>query len=1516
MIENKEKSILLYKYIKELTKLTSKTVTDVRQQDGFFSLHDIPTEGNALTYNGYGEEEAPFILSVRKPDFDKCPEPPPVISRWLHPGSANYRNDTGVYRAAYKERSDPDARMTYTDDLPSHTEEDDLFIEYFSDMRARDEAYREWAAKREAWRVIQKAKERERDFFTKLFHIHAELERENETLELTVGNGILRDREDTSVFHPLLLRKVKTEFDSSENTIRIVDTDSDSYIYTALLQECEGMNLDVVRDFKAELSDNDYHPLDAFEASRFLESFIHKLSPESIFSQGIPERWEASNRFLVFMLPVFFVRKRREGAASAIDRIIENIEQTGYLPPHLEDIVSGGKIDIPAPQGVMKLEERLASVGGEAVDIFLAKEANREQLEIAKRIEDFNAVLVQGPPGTGKTHTIANLLGHFLSQGKSVLVSSHTKKALRVLKDKLDPKLRSLCVSMLDDSSEDMERSVDGITDKMSATTSFELKKLLDSASAEREAVISELAETRKSLYSAIWRERNDIYYEKKFISPSDMASFVFNNAKELSYIPGEVKYSPEMPLTFAELASLYRSNLLISGEDELELVRSLPDPENFFSPEDFALIPERLEGYRRAIDENEDKNGWNTASSPDKNTVLIDSKNVSLTIKGASLSSLGKLSEKLSEFSDIPDWAIGAAIDGKRKGASLTRWTSLISLIKNTNEFSESISTELFENDVKIDLSEGREAVGEALEKLGEKYAKSGKLSLVDKLVLSSYINTARAVKINGKEISSKEDCSLAVRKLALDEKRERCAKYWDTLFEKSDIPRFFSLDEAEPERIALTFIPEIEKYLYWFDNEYEPLVEYITAAGIDANKLFKRERLTSDADYTAKVLETVKNTLPGIVAVCTSHLEIKLIDLSMQKMQKELSLGNRVSSKICKELCEALASKDTERYAESYENLRTVYEKYSLCKQRNEYLEKIAEVAPIWAEAIRSRDGIHGAERVPDNIEEAWKWKQYCGLVNAITGVSLEDLNQKSLELSRKYRKLTAKCAEYSAWYHLLLRTECDLDTKQALQGWRLTIKKIGKGTGKKASAYRAKARELMAKCQSAVPAWIMPMNKALESLDPKNNRFDILIVDEASQSDISALALTYLAKKVIIVGDDRQVSPMAVGIEIDKSDALEQEYIKDVIPNYHLYNAKTSLYDIAATTFRPLMLREHFRCVPEIIGFSNKLSYDGKIKPLRDSGTARLSPAVVSVKVEGGRRDDKRKTNPKEAETIVSLIKDCLSREEYAEKTFGVISLLGDDQAKEIQNLIFRELEPSVIEERRILCGNASHFQGDERDVIFLSMVDSSDGRPLSLLSFGVEDSVRKRYNVAVSRAKDQLFIVHSLDPASELKDGDIRRTLLEYARGVESSAVNPAADTRARRITSELEEEIIALLEKRSYAFEQNVKIGAYTLDTVVGSGSSRVAIEFDGKGVVGSETRISDDMETQTILERIGWRFIRVRGSEYYLDPTKAQEKLIASLESYGVFPEDDTSPDDGDTPPEDANADMVAEEQI
>ncbi|MDR2018290.1 MAG: hypothetical protein LBQ00_05385 [Syntrophobacterales bacterium] len=194
---------------------------------------------------------------------------------------------------------------------------------------------------------------------------------------------------------------------------------------------------------------------------------------------------------------------------------------------------------------------------------------------------------------------------------------------------------------------------------------------------------------------------------------------------------------------------------------------------------------------------------------------------------------------------------------------------------------------------------------------------------------------------------------------------------------------------------------------------------------------------------------------------------------------------------------------------------------------------------------------------------------------------------------------------------------------------------------------------------------------------------------------------------------------------------------------------------------------MLKEHFRCVSDIINYSNKLSYDGKIKPLRDTNEIYTTPHIINYSVDGKR---KGKTNKTEAETIVSIIKACTEQEEYKDKTFGVISLLGnekDEQVGLIQNLVGERLDLALKEKLNLRVGAAPDFQGDERDVILLSMVDSNENDGPLRLSDIEKRETKQRYNVAVSRARDQIWIVNSLDLSRDLKTNDIRRDLLEYA-----------------------------------------------------------------------------------------------------------------------------------------------------
>ena len=100
-------------------------------------------------------------------------------------------------------------------------------------------------------------------------------------------------------------------------------------------------------------------------------------------------------------------------------------------------------------------------------------------MEIARRLDRESCITVQGPPGTGKSHTIANLIGHLLASGKRVLVTSHTTKALRVVRDKVVPELQPLCLSVLDSAEDDaaLKSSIDGIVQRLGGADARHLQR-------------------------------------------------------------------------------------------------------------------------------------------------------------------------------------------------------------------------------------------------------------------------------------------------------------------------------------------------------------------------------------------------------------------------------------------------------------------------------------------------------------------------------------------------------------------------------------------------------------------------------------------------------------------------------------------------------------------------------------------------------------------------------------------------------------------------------------------------------------------------------------------------------------------------------------------------------------------------------------------------------------------------------------------------------------------------------
>jgi superfamily I DNA and/or RNA helicase len=169
---------------------------------------------------------------------------------------------------------------------------------------------------------------------------------------------------------------------------------------------------------------------------------------------------------------------------------------------------------------------------------------------------------------------------------------------------------------------------------------------------------------------------------------------------------------------------------------------------------------------------------------------------------------------------------------------------------------------------------------------------------------------------------------------------------------------------------------------------------------------------------------------------------------------------------------------------------------------------------------------------------------------------------------------------------------------------------------------------------------------------------------------------------------------------------------------------------------------MLKEHFRCVPAIIEFSNREFYQNDIRPLRvPKANERLDPPLVDVFVKGGHRNGD--VNAGEAKAIVDEIETILTDPQFDGRSIGVVTLLGTAQAAHIHELVSERISPVDVVARKIAIGPPPVFQGRERDIMMVSMVLGPGDR-----SAANRADIHQRFNVALSRARDRMYLFRSV------------------------------------------------------------------------------------------------------------------------------------------------------------------------
>jgi len=1459
-------------------------------------IHHLVEQAKVISPQTEGTEHSILepLLTVTRPTAVTCPKHPEILTTWLL--SSRY-NEPEILPQFITQREHPAPVQKETSQIDEPNVPSSVIVELFEEDPGRILARERWLRNWHQWAEQIKRDRPVIQLFQSLYKLHGLLEQEGGQLELVWQDGWLlaQTAAGIPIHMPVISLKCQLIFNPQlpSFTLELLEEEVPE-LNTGLIAQVNDLPHTAIPLLKSALEELGYDPLDRSACDTFLQGLANRLGPEAIYHDKLISERSLASYPQVYSRPLLAVRKRAAGLADTLLQVANNLQQNPMeeLSQILIDLV-GGRENALNGAGTEADTESTASLASQGLphldpQVLFSKPANQEQLDIAHRLAKNGAVLVQGPPGTGKTHTIANLIGHLLAQGKSILITAHTSKALKVVRNKVVPSLQGLCVNVLDSDSESkrqLEASIDTISERLGHINPTAAQREIQQLEERRNQLIESTLKAYARLRTIIQSEYEPIQLCGKIFSPSQAAQLLAQGAGLHDWLPGPISVDLPLPLSMVDLKFLYTSQEQLSLQEEVQLSQKLPKLSQLPVPAIFAQWNQDWHRWQSVPQQPESSNFWQGAST---------------NLKEEDLDSLLQAVEALnSQLSQATLWQ-KALVQISFQSVDLKNlWHELLASLQPLQEKLGKLQVERIERNPQLAPEHSLEEQINLLDELLVHLKQGQKFGLAERIFKKHWFEYLEQLRCYEKPLNPKNVTVSDIKALQsvanFQKQYKQALLRWDHLMAMIDGPTSESLD-SEPLLGMLQYQPQLEQWLTWKEYQWQPLRQKVESAGLDWESVQNAQVVCSNSKtglVDRLCLALANGLVPQFQAILAQR-KITTIQSQLTALSQYLEAFTKSGTPIesLYQLHRAVLDFDQVAYAALYGNLRDLLLQYEVFTQRKALLSSLATVAPDWADKIAHRQPGHNGSVPPGDFQEAWQYRQLSQILEKRHAQSIQDVQHQLETFQRQLISITAELIEQRAW--LAQKERVGITQQQALEGWKKIIQKIGKGTGKKVPALRLEAQALMKQCKSAVPVWIMPFSRVVENFPPMPNTFDVIIVDEASQLDLRGLLLFYMAKQIIVVGDDKQVTPDAVGQGSDKETQLQHQWLNGKIPNAILYDGKASIYDRAKEVFgQSIMLKEHFRCVPEIIQYCNTLSYESKIQPLRDPSNVHLKPHWVPIYVAEAYQQGK--INPKEAEWTAALITACLNDPAFIHAdgrpvTIGMISLFGDDQAVAVDRLLKQNVEPLLLERHAVQCSNAAHFQGDERDVMFLSLryAPNVEGTPHNRFEFGVGDMYRKRFNVAVSRARDQIWLVHSLRPELDLRTGDIRRNLLEYA--FNPQAVNTKMEQLAPKTESPFEQAVLKDLLIAGYQVTPQWVVGSYRLDLVVTSpNGKRVAIECDGEKYHGVD-RLADDLARQAQLERLGWEFIRIRGSQYYRNSEQEMARVRNQLTALNIFP--------------------------
>ena len=1483
----RDRSLRLFRFLEQLTEMQSKSVRNLTSYDQVLWINDIPQNPqycDCVAWNGNAKRVKDYWVMVKKPPISFAPTPPNALRSWIISAELeNYsqeRPKLNEYLDEACESTDDDEQTVTHKRLFLH--DDAKLVEAWA--KYLDEKWIPWARKASTLSKVQKV-------YAELFAMYQKQQRLGEAYEIVLSIGYLtwKIQDTPEIRRHLIIAQSKFSFNPANGEITVGPPD-------------EGLDLTLEQDMiepHLRPDSNEIRVIDELldemgseiwsdgKLHQVLNNWINSMPEGEEYSSDLAPHSECTGKPKLTFAPAIIMRKRTaKSLLRCYKDICEQIENGDPIPTGIEMFVEDP--DNNAPYYVDEQEK----AGGFVDDWehYFPLPANDEQKQIAELIRTKHGILVQGPPGTGKSQTIANLICHLLAHGKKVLVTSHTARALTVLKNKIPEEIRELCIVALGNDRKELEASVRGITTKSQNWNYHYSKRQIDELAISIKRLRGELAEISNNIKAI--REKETFIHPPVFGSlySGTLLQIVHAlkaDAGKFDWIQSSLTLKNQPLLTDSQAMRLL---FLLRNVDKSALQDkklAIPAMESLIS---FASFSQLVQDEKVKIAQNERNNSiYQRIEYPAM-------KKAEKQDRVCFISSLQTLCREFESRKTNPELWVGQIADlvmnGKSNVAKELLAHTKIYLAKINSLISTANTVSI--SGIVVDAANCKTIKTQAAALL--KYlSDGGKLGfwVFRASIVKDNMYLINDVKVNGIACDNVKTLSDFIDWLEVADALNALEGLWRPFVILMESSAPMSLRKAEFENLCcnLEDCLQIEQDLSAAQNAYKMILGLRMPKWHDCN----------DLRYLIETADAVIDEEALIAVRCE-------IGLAISRVQSTLS-DDAEQHPIVREIINALTTRNCEKYTELLGTMRDICSKRTEIQECETLLETFAQGMKLDADSLAGTYDNSIWDTRLKGFVDAWKWKKTVDWIAELSEPEADKEFSRRFEiLTKQLNSTVAKIAAEKAWNHCLRQlTESQ---RGHLRAWEMAMRAYGKGTGKYANKNLRDAQNSMEKCRSAIPAWIMPIYKVADSIKARPDIYDVVIVDEASQSGPEALFLQYIASRIVVVGDDKQISPESF---IDQNDVelLRQRLIPD-IPYSDRLGPPHSFFDQAYIRYdsSQIQLREHFRCMPEIIQFCNNLCYtQSPLLPLKQYGAGRLCPTIATVYIRNGyqKGTSSKALNHEEAAAIVRKVLELCRNPQYQGKTFGIISLLGDNQAKLILKLLTEQLSPKEMNDFNITCGDAYAFQGDERDVIFLSMVAAQGDR--SRISTLSGPKAERRFNVAVSRAKEQMWLFHSFSP-SEVNPNCLRHRLLKYCMnpGLSPNPDGLDIETLRRRaqvfpknqfevpdpFDSWFEVDVFLQIVERGFRVIPQYHMAGYNIDLMVMGMKGSLAVECDGDIWHGPE-QYDADMARQRQLERSGCVFWRILGSVYYSNPQDALSSLWPLLEQMQIRPIADES---------------------